>query len=115
MSSKIELSVSDDVYIELQNAAECHFTSLNEVCEEALSNYLIRYFEDTIPHLGLNPDTKARLAKESKQELYAMCYEGLIESKREQGAKREGNMVRLEKPDIHPTLKDFLSIQKPPS
>ena len=66
MGVTIELNISDEKYAELMEAAERHFTSLGGACEEALSDYLIEYFEKTIPHLGLNPETKARLKKESK-------------------------------------------------
>jgi len=107
----MELNVSNEVYAELMDALSWRRSStLESLCARALSSYIIRYCEETVPLLNMDPKRKARLAKESRQELYALCYEGLIENKRKKNAERDGNVVKLANSNTRPTFKDFLNL-----
>ena len=108
MGATMELNISDEKYAELMEAAEWRLnTSLHDICDRALSEYLCQYFEETIPCLQMDPEKEARLEKESKQELYAMGYEGLLNRKIRKESKRDGNVVRLAKPGIRLTHNDM--------
>ena len=110
MGATMELNISDEKYAELMDALSWRRSAtLESLCGRALNEYLIEYYKETIPYLGFDSETQARLEKESKHKLNVMCFEGLIESIRAKETKKEGNVIRLAKRDIRPTLKDFLS------